>query len=111
MEVKGTGLSPHSNAFVLIVRKHVAIAEGIVRHEQIPCIAFVIEVKGEITHHVVQIVALADNVLGKILLRIKFSHVMIPKVGEIRIARPFIVGIKHLTVILIQFAVFRNIVE
>ena len=91
---------------VLIIREHVAIAEGIVRHEQIPCISRVIEVKGKLAHHIVQIVALTDDVLGKIFLCVELAHVVIFIVGEIRIARPFIIGIKYLALIIGQFAVY-----
>ena len=62
----------HPAPVFLVIVEDITIAEGVVRHEQIPCIAFVIEVEREITHHAVQIVA-RNNGIGKILLRLKFS--------------------------------------
>ncbi len=88
-----------------------SIAEGVVRHEQIPCIAFVIEIEGEIAHHAVQIVALADDVIGKGFLRFKFSHVMVLGVGERIVTNIFVVSIEDLALILRQLTVFDNLVE
>lgn len=41
----GGGFRPTPVIFVLAVREHVAIPEGEVRHEQIPCVGFIIEVR------------------------------------------------------------------
>ena len=84
------------------------IAKGVVRHEQIPCIAFVIEVEGEITHHAVQIVALTDDIIGKSFLRIKFSHVAILGVGERIITCAFVVSIVNPALIFRLLLTWRN---
>lgn len=101
----------HPAPMFLVIVEDMTIAEGVVRHEQIPCIAFVIEVKGEITHHAVQIVALTDDIIGKSFLRIKFSHVVILGVGERIITCAFVVSIVNLALIFRQLTVFYNLVE
>ena len=101
----------HPAPVFLVIVEDMTIAEGVVRHEQIPCIAFVIEGEGEITHLAVQIVALTDDIIGKSFLRIKFSHVVILGVGERIITCTFVVSIVNLALIFRQLAVFYNLVE
>ena len=95
----------------LLLAEHITIAEGVARREQIPCIAFVIEVEGELTHHAIQIVALTDDIIGKSFLRIKFSHVALLGVGERIITSAFVVSFVSLALIFRQLAVFYNLVE
>ena len=59
----------HPAPVLLVIIEDITIAEGVARREQIPCIAFVIEVEGEIPHHAIQIVALTDDIIGKIFPR------------------------------------------
>ena len=72
----------HPAPVLLVIIEDITIAEGVARREQIPCIAFVIEVEGEIPHHAIQIVALTDDIIGKSFLRIKFSHVALLGMDE-----------------------------
>ena len=57
-----------SSGFLLLSAEHVAILKDVVRHEQIPCESLVIEIIREIAHHALQIIKLADDVAGEILL-------------------------------------------
>ena len=56
------------SGFLLLSAEHVAILEDVVRHEQIPRESLVIEIIREIAHHALQIIKLADDVAGEILL-------------------------------------------
>lgn len=96
----------HPAPLLLSLSEHISIAELVFRREQIPCIAFVIEVIGEITHHVIQIVAFIDVHLGKILFRIVFAYVTILCIGDTIISCTFVVSIENQALILIQLTVF-----
>ena len=60
--------------------EHVAVLKDVVREEQIPCESLVIEVHLEITHRALQIIALADDVAGEILLTVILALIILFKI-------------------------------
>ena len=57
--------------------EHIAISEVIIIDEEITSVSLVIEVRSQMAHHVIEIVALIHDVLSEILLRIPLAHIAI----------------------------------
>lgn len=74
--------------------EHVIIGPHVVvPHEQLPCEGFVVEVAGEVAHLSFEIVALADDVPGKVLLAVPLSAVGFLESVEFGAANFYGVGI------------------
>ena len=57
--------------------EHITICEIEISYEEITSVSLVIEVRSQMAHHVIEIVALIHDVLSEILLRIPLAHIAI----------------------------------
>lgn len=87
------------------------IAHVVIAHEQIACVFFVIEVERKITHHAVQIVALADDVIGEIRFRVKLALVGFVEAVNVEVMAKIDVIIKGFFVIFVEGGIFNDFVE
>ena len=63
--------------------EHEAVVEIVVVHEQVACESLVVEIVGEIAHHLFDVVAVVDDFYRIVLLAVVFTAIAVLKILQV----------------------------
>lgn len=89
----------------------IVFAHRVIRHKQIPCVSIEIEIRPKITHHLLQIIALIDDVFGEILFRIVMPYISIVEIIHIELIAQIQEIIESLLLILRKLGILDDRIE